>query len=61
MTPLITEKVLREDIVGVSSVTWWTWRKNGKLDALTPLVIGSRRFFRSADVEAWMDAIALRK
>ena len=51
--PLIAEKTLREKIFGVSNVTWWHWRKQGKLPK--SLTIGRRRFYRRSDIEAWFD------
>lgn len=51
--PLIADKTLRETIVGVSAVTWWHWRKQGRLPK--SLTIGRRRFYRSSDIAAWLD------
>lgn len=51
--PLIADKTFRETIVGVSAVTWWNWRRNGKLPK--SLIIGRRRFYRRSDIEAWLD------
>lgn len=59
MNPLIPEKVLREEILGISAVTFWSWRKNNK----TPncLQINRKRYYRQSDIEAWMDEMALKK
>ncbi|MGD9687978.1 MAG: helix-turn-helix transcriptional regulator [Desulfobacter sp.] len=51
--PLIADKTLREKIVGVSAVTWWHWRKQGRLPK--SLTIGRRRFYRRSDIENWLD------
>ena len=51
--PLIADKTLRENIFGVSNVTWWHWRKQGILPK--PLTIGRRRLYRRSDIEAWFD------
>ncbi len=53
--PLIADKTFREKIVGVSCVTWWHWRKQGKLPK--SLTIGSRRFYRRSDIEAWFEKL----
>jgi predicted DNA-binding transcriptional regulator AlpA len=55
MEPLITDKIFREQIIGVSSVTWWNWRKKGKLPAA--VVIGRRRYYRCSDIEAWLEEL----
>ncbi len=52
MEPLIADKTLRQEIVGVSPVTWWHWRKDGKLP--TAIIIGKRRFYRATDINAWL-------
>lgn len=59
--PLISEKKLREEIIGVSAVTWWNYRRSGKLDTLKYVVIGARRFFRAVDVEEWINEMILMK
>ena len=52
MEPLIAEKIVREQIFGVSSVTWWTWRRGGKLPP--SLKIGRRYYYRREDIEKWI-------
>lgn len=52
MEALITDKKFREQVVGVSPVTWWKWRKNGELPAA--LIIGKRRYYRISEIEAWL-------
>jgi hypothetical protein len=60
---LIPEKTLREQVVGVSAVTWWNWRKTGRLDGLPAITIGAggRRFYRPADVQSWMESLTTEK
>lgn len=53
MESLIPDKVLREQVVGVSNVTWWTWRKAGKLPPA--MKFGRRYFYRREDVERWLE------
>jgi len=53
MEPLIPDKILREQVVGVSSVTWWTWRKAGKLPPA--IRFGRRYFYRREDVDRWLE------
>jgi predicted DNA-binding transcriptional regulator AlpA len=53
--PLIADKTFREQIVCVSGVTWWNWRKQGKLPK--SLTIGHRRFYRRSDIEAWLEEL----
>ena len=56
--PLIADKTLREKIFGVSNVTWWHWRKQGKLPK--SLTIGHRRFYRRSDIEAWFNELEVK-
>ena len=53
MDSLIPDKVLREQVIGVSNVTWWTWRKAGKLPPA--IKFGRRYFYRRQDVERWLE------
>lgn len=53
MHPLIPDKTLREQIVGVSGVTWCTWRKAGKLPPA--IRFGRRYFYRREDVDRWLE------
>ena len=53
MDPLIPDKVLREKVVGVSHVTWWSWRKAGKLPPA--IRFGRRYYYRREDVERWLE------
>lgn len=52
MEPLIADKTLREEIVGVSAVTWWHYRKNGMLPPA--IKFGRRYYYRKQDVERWL-------
>lgn len=60
MQSLIPEKTLREEVVGVSGVTWWHWRKTGRLDGLPAITIGARghRYYRASDVDSWLLRLA---
>lgn len=59
LDPLIADKIFREKIVGVSGVTWWNWRKQGKLPK--SLMIGRRRFYRRSDIEVWLEELVSEK
>lgn len=54
LEPLITEKILREEIFQVTAVTMWSWRKSGHLDALKPIQLGRRRYYRRENVEEFL-------
>ena len=60
MDPLISEKELKKQIVKVSDVTWWTWRRTGRLDGLPAITIGAagRRYYRREDVDRWLADLA---
>jgi hypothetical protein len=61
MQGLISEKMLRDEVLKVSAVTVWTWRKQGRLDKLKTITIGDRRFYRPSDITAWMDELAIER
>ncbi len=51
---LITDEELRKSF-GVSKVTWWNWRKAGKLPQ--PLDMGKRsRYYLASDVKQWLES-----
>ncbi len=60
MQILLTEKKLREEIVGVSNVTWWAWRKAGKLAGLPVIQLGRRRFYSEEAVDTWLKGLATK-
>lgn len=61
MQSLVPEKVLREQILMVSAVTIWQWRRQGRLDKLKTITIGDRRYYRPSDITDWMDELAIAR
>lgn len=55
--PLVSDKDLREKIIGISCVTWWKWRKQGK-NLPKALIIGRRRFYRQSDISSWLESLS---
>lgn len=50
---LISDEALRKSF-GVSKVTWWEWRKKGRLP--TPIDMGKkRRYYLASDVANWLE------
>ena len=43
---------------GVSGMTLWRWLNNPVLNFPKPMYIGRRRYWREADIIAWLDARA---
>jgi len=41
---------------GVSDMTLWRWLHDESLSFPRPIYIGKRRYWREADVIAWLDA-----
>jgi len=41
---------------GISDMTLWRWLDNSELNFPRPIYIGRRRYFREAEIIAWMDA-----
>lgn len=59
MTPkLITAVAVREALGGVSDMTLWRWLNDPDLDFPRPAYIGKRRYFRDAEIAAWIEAQA---
>ena len=60
MDKLVPEKILREQIVGVTGATWWNWKRAGRLDGLPVITIGTngRRFYRQEDIDRWLSALS---
>jgi hypothetical protein len=58
MEPLITEKQLKQEILKISNVTFWSWRKQGRLDDLHPIQIGRCRYYMAQDVNAFFQKLA---
>lgn len=43
---------------GISDMTLWRWLNDPALDFPKPIYIGNRRYWREADVVAWLDSRA---
>ena len=41
---------------GISDMTLWRWLQDEELNFPKPFYIGRRRYWREADVIAWLDA-----
>ena len=41
---------------GISDMSWWRWINDPALDFPRPVYIARRRFWREADIIAWLDA-----
>ena len=52
----IASAAVRELCGGVSDMTIWRWQHDPKLNFPTPIYIARRRYWREADVIAWLDA-----
>ena len=55
---LITAVAVREVLGGVSDMTLWRWLNDPDLDFPRPAYIGKRRYFRDAEIAAWIEAQA---
>lgn len=53
---LIPAATVRELCGGVSDMTLWRWLASTALDFPRPIHISRRRYWRQADVLAWVDA-----
>lgn len=40
---------------GVSDMSLWRWLNNPELNFPKPIKIGARRYWREADIVAWLD------
>lgn len=57
MTPkIITAAAMRDALGGVSDMTIHRWLNDPALDFPKPIYIARRRYWREADVLAWLDA-----
>lgn len=52
---LLSEKQVREEIFHKSAVSFWQWRRSGKLDDLPTIILGSRRYYRPEDLAVFLD------
>ena len=55
---LIPPHVVRELCGGVSDMTLWRWGTRPELAFPKPIYIGRRRYWRAADIDAWMQSRA---
>jgi len=47
---------VRQMCGGISDMTLWRWLDNPELDFPRPIYIGRRRFWREAEIIAWLEA-----
>lgn len=47
---------VRQTLGGVSSMTLWRWLKDEEMNFPKPLFINGRRYWRAADIAAWLEA-----
>lgn len=52
----IPASAVRKLCGGVSDMTLWRWLGSPEMDFPRPIYIGRRRYWREADVIAWLDA-----
>ena len=52
----ITAATVRELCGGVSDMTLWRWLDNPAMNFPKPIRIGARRYWREAEVAAWLDS-----
>lgn len=52
----ITPAAVRDLCGGVSDMTLWRWLNDPDLDFPRPIYIGRRRYWREADILAWLDS-----
>ena len=55
---LISAAAVRDLCGGISDMTLWRWIHDSKLEFPKPVYICKRRFWREADIIAWLDARA---
>lgn len=53
---LVTANPVREMLGGVSDMTLWRYLADPELNFPKPIVINRRRYWREADVVAWLEA-----
>lgn len=53
---LISAATVRELCGGISDMSLWRWLNNPELAFPKPIHIAKRRYWREADVIAWLDA-----
>ncbi|PTR07768.1 helix-turn-helix transcriptional regulator [Cereibacter azotoformans] len=55
---LIPSATVRQLCGGISDMSLWRWLNNPALSFPKPVVISRRRYWREAEVMAWLDARA---
>ncbi len=55
---LITQAEAKRLAGGISDMTLWRWLNDPDLDFPRPAYIGKRRYFRDAEIAAWIEAQA---
>lgn len=53
-TELIPSATVRQFCGGISDMTLWRWLSDPKMGFPKPIVIQRRRYWRLADIEAWI-------
>ena len=51
----ITANAVRHMCGGISDMSLWRWLKDGEMNFPKPLFINGRRYWREADVAAWLE------
>ncbi len=55
---LRTSKQVRKQLGEISEITLWRWINNPDLSFPRPIKISGRRYFRSDEMDAWIEAQA---
>lgn len=55
---LISAATVRELCGGISDMSLWRWLHDPELNFPKPIYIARRRYWREADMSAWLDAQA---
>lgn len=53
---IIKAQDLRAICGGISDMTLWRWLNDPALDFPRPIYLGRRRYWREAEVQAWIEA-----
>jgi predicted DNA-binding transcriptional regulator AlpA len=54
-TQLITAAAVRNTLGGVSDMSLWRWLNDPAMNFPKPVVINRRRYWRQADIAAWLE------
>lgn len=55
---LMTAAAVRDALGGVSDMCLWRWQNDPAMNFPRPLYISRRRYWREADIHAWIEAQA---